>query len=112
MTFESLDKVVTAFFPETQTRLTVANVTDTAKTLERNHLCGPTAGLIQAELVGGAVLMGTLLERPEQAISLRLQFPDGLLGGACIECTGSLTIRGYTRQKVIAELDDATCSDE
>ena len=63
MTFESLDKVVTAFFPETQTRLTVANVTDTAKTLERNHLCGPTAGLIQAELVGGAVLMGTLLER-------------------------------------------------
>lgn len=112
MNFESLDRVVTAFFPETQTRLTIANVTDTAKTLERNHLCGPTAGLIQAELAGGAVLMGTLLERPGQAISLRLQFPDGLIGGACIECTANFTLRGYTRQKIIADLDDATCSDE
>ena len=112
MVLNSLDRIVTGYFPEIQARLTVANVTDTARTLERNHLCGPTAGLIQAELVGGAALLGTLLERPNQAISLRLIFPDGLLGGATIECTSGFTIRGYTRQKVIAALDEATCSDE
>lgn len=111
MTSASLDRIITATFPETQTRLTIANITDTARTLERNHLCGPTAGLVQAELVGGIVLMGTLLERPEQTISLRLNLPTGLIGGASIECTSAFTVRGYTRQKVIAELDDSAESD-
>lgn len=104
----SLDRVICAFFPDTHTRLTIANVTDTARTLERNHLCGPTAGLIQAELVGGATLLGTQLERPGQAISLRLNLPEGAIGGASIECTAAFTVRGYTRQKVLADLDDAT----
>lgn len=112
MVVNSLDRIVIGYCPEVQARLIVANVTDTARTLERNHLCGPTAGLIQAELVGGAVLLGTLLERPNQAISLRLLFPEGLLGGASIECTSNFTVRGYTRQKVIQSLDEADCSDD
>lgn len=112
MVVNSLDRIVTGYFPEIQARLTVANVTDTARTLERNHLCGPTAGLIQAEMVGGAALLGTLLERENQAISLRMLFPEGLLGGATIECTAGFTIRGYTRQKVLGTLDDSDCSDE
>ena len=85
MVVNSLDRIVTGYFPEIQARLTVANVTDTARTLERNHLCGPTAGLIQAEMVGGAALLGTLLERENQAISLRMLFPEGSLGGATID---------------------------
>ncbi len=112
MVVNSLDRIVTGYFPEIKARLTVANVTDTARTLERNHLCGPTAGLIQAELVGGAVLLGTLLERNNQAIALRMHFPEGKLGGATIECTSNYTIRGYTRQKVLAGLDDSDLSDE
>jgi molecular chaperone Hsp33 len=112
MVLNSLDRIVTGYFPEVRARLTVANVTDTARTLERNHLCGPTAGLIQAEMVGGIVLLGTLLERENQAISLRMIFPNGSLGGASLECTAGFTVRGYTRQKILADLDDSDAADD
>ncbi len=108
----SLDRIISVYYPQSHVRLYVANVTDTARTLERNHLCGPVAGLIQAELVAGGTLLGTLLDAPGQNISLRLQLPDGLLGGATINCAYGYDLRGYTRKKVLATLDDSTESDE
>lgn len=112
MTVQSLDRLVSVYYPSAHIRLYLANVTDTAKTLERNHLCGPVAGLIQAELVGGAVLMGTLLSEQGETISLRLKLPEGLLGGATIECAYGCTVRGYTHQKILAELDASDDPDE
>ncbi len=107
MILQSLDELSTYVYPQAQIRLCLANVTDTSRTLERNHLCGPIAGLVQAEMVGAAALLGTLLERPGQTITLRTLFPEGLLGGATIECSQAFHIRGYTRQKVLPSLDDS-----
>lgn len=112
MIAQSLDRIVSVYYPNAHIRLVLANVTDTAKTLERNHLCGPVAGLIQAELVGGAALLGTLLSEAGQTISLRLKLPEGLLGGATIECAHGYTIRGYTHQKILADLDGSDEPDE
>ena len=112
MILQSLDRIVSAYCPQAHVRLTVANVTDTARTLERNHLCGPIAGLVQAEFVGGAALLGTLLDAPGQTISLRAQLPEGELGGVTVECAYGYGIRGYTRQKVLPRLDESEEPDE
>ncbi len=107
MIVQSLDRILSGVSLKSGVRLTLANITDTARTAERNHLCGPVAGLIQAELVGGAALLGTLLEHPDETITLRVNFPDGLLGGAMMECRQNYDIRGYTRQKVLQQLDES-----
>ena len=107
MILNSLDTIVSVFDPEAGVRLTLANVTDTARALERSHLCGPIAGVIQAEFVGAMALLGTLLDAPGQTISLRARLPEGLLGGATLECAYGYEIRGYTRQKILPQLDDS-----
>ena len=112
MLLKSMDQIISLYCPESKVKLVFANVTDTARTLERNHLCGPIAGIVQAELVGGAALMGTLLDTQGQSISLRVQLPEGLLGGATVECAYGYTIRGYTRRKVLPDLDDNDDPDE
>jgi molecular chaperone Hsp33 len=109
---QSLDKMVSVYCPQSHVRLVLANVTDTAKTLERNHLCGPIAGVIQAEFVGGMALLGTLLDAPGQRISLRVDLPNGLLGGGLLECSYGHTIRGYMRRKVLPDLDDSNAPSE
>ncbi len=112
MILQSLDRIVTAYCPEAHVRLAVANVTDTARTLERNHLCGPIAGLVQAEFVGGATLLGTLLDAPGQTLLLRAQLPGGKLGGVTIECAHGYTVRGFTRKKILPELDESDAESE
>lgn len=105
---QSLDKLRSIYCPQSHVRLVLANVSDTARTLERNHLCGPIAGLVQAEFVGGAALLGTLLSAPGERIALRADLTQGQLGGAVIECAYGHTIRGYMRRKVLGDLDDST----
>lgn len=109
---QSLDKMVSVYCPQAHVRLVLANVTDTSKTLERNHLCGPIAGVVQAEFVGGMALLGTLLSAPGERISLRVDLPNGLLGGALLECAYGHTIRGYMRRKVLPDLDDSSAPSE
>ena len=112
MILNSLDSIASVYDPEVGVRLTLANVTDTARALERGHLCGPIAGIVQAELVGAMTLLGTLLDAPGQRISLRVNLPEGQLGGAMLECAYGYEIRGYTRQKVLPQLDDSPESSE
>ena len=112
MILQSLDRIVLAECPEAHVALTLANVTDTARALERNHLCGPIAGLVQADLVGGAALLGTQLDAPGQTIALRVRLPQGALGGALLECAHGYAIRGYTHQKTLPDLDDSEDPDE
>lgn len=107
MTQNSLDRRVTAVCAGDRLVLTLANVTDTARTLERNHLCGPVAGLVQAEFTAAAALLGTLTDHAGQTVLLRSDLPEGQLRGAVIEITHEGTIRGYVRRKILPELDDA-----
>ncbi len=109
---QSLDKIRSIYCPEAHVRLVLANVSDTARTLERNHLCGPVAGIVQAEFVGGAALLGTLLSAPGERIALRADLTQGQLGGAVIECSYGHTIRGYMRRKVLGDLDDSNAPSE
>ncbi len=112
MILQSLDRLVSADFPEAHVSLTLANVTDTARTLERNHLCGPIAGIVQADLIGCVVLMGTRLDTPGQTLALRLRLPQGALGGAFLECAYGYAVRGFVNQKVLPALDDSPEPDE
>lgn len=112
MILQSLDRIVQAECPGAHVALTLANVTDTARALERNHLCGPIAGLVLADFVGGAALLGTLLEAPGQTVVLRARLPGGALGGALLECAYGYAIRGYTFRKVLPDLDDSEAPDE
>ena len=116
MILNSLDRVRVAECSAAHARLSLANVTDTARTLERNHLCGPIAGLVQAELAGCAALMGQdRLDAPGRTLALHVALPGGALGGAHLECARTpqgLAIRGYTRQKVLPGIDDGDAPDE
>lgn len=112
MMLQSLDKMLSVYCPQSHVKLVLANVTDTSKTLERNHLCGPIAGIVQAEFVGGMALLGTLLDAPGQRISLRVDLPNGQIGGGLLECSYGHTIRGYMRRKVLPDLDDSDAPTE
>ncbi len=113
MNVSSLDRVCRARFPEAQATLVLANVTDTARALERNHLCGPIAGLVQAEFVGGMALLAEDVQEEGERAVLRVEFPEGQIQGVVMECRGDFSIRGYTLRKVLPELDDsdAPCDD-
>ncbi len=84
--------------------LTYVEVSDSARELEQNHLCGPTAGLIQSEALAGVALLGQELSDPDETITFRLDV-DGPIGGFLMEANGKGDLRGYTRVKVLNEFD-------
>ena len=100
----SADSVTHAFSPEARIRLVLAEVTDSARELERSHLCGPTAGLIQAEALAGVALLGSELVQPEETVTLRLTV-SGPIGGLLVEASADGSLRGYTQVKVMNDLD-------
>lgn len=98
------DSRMSAFSPAAKISVTYVEVTDSARELERSHLCGPTAGLIQAEALAGVALLGAELTQPEESVSLRMQV-SGPIGGVLVEARADGALRGYTRVKVLNELD-------
>ncbi len=80
------------------------DVCDSARMLSQNHLCGPTAGLVLAEALAGVALLGSELNAHDETVSLRLQV-TGPLDGLLVEAAGNGALRGYTRVKVMNELD-------
>ncbi len=98
------DSRMSAFSPAAKISVTYAEVTDSARELERSHLCGPTAGLIQAEALAGVALLGAELAQPEETVTLRMQV-SGPIGGVLVEARADGGLRGYTRVKVLNELD-------
>ncbi len=101
------DKRITAYCPHAKVRLIVADVTDSAKQLERAHLCGPVCGLLQGQAMAVAAIIAGEVDDHYQAISLRVAYPQGKIKGLIMECTKSGQLRGYTQVKVINELDDS-----
>jgi molecular chaperone Hsp33 len=81
-------------------------VTDSARELERSHLCGPTAGLIQAEALAGVALLGTDLTEPDETVTLGMRVTGPLVGLLVETCTEG-GLRGYTQVKVMNDLDAA-----
>jgi molecular chaperone Hsp33 len=102
---KTADSLSSAFSPRAKINVIYVEVTDSARELERSHLCGPTAGLIQAEALGGVALLGAELTQPEETVSLRLRV-SGPIGGVLVEAAADGGLRGYTQVKVMNELDE------
>lgn len=84
--------------------LTYVNVTNSAAALERSHLCGPTAGLVQSKALAAVALLGAEFSQKDEAISLRLRV-SGPVAGVLVENVFGGGLRGYTHNKVLNELD-------
>jgi molecular chaperone Hsp33 len=84
--------------------LLYTDVSVSARALERSHLCGPTAGLIQGEALAGVALLGQELSAPEETVTFRMKV-DGPLGGVLVEADVKGNLRGFTRTKVMNDLD-------
>jgi len=95
-----------AFSPSAKIRVVLAEVTDSARELERSHLCGPTAGLIQAEALAGVALLGADLTEADETITFGMKV-SGPLGGFLVEAAADGSLRGYTDVKVMNDLDAA-----
>lgn len=95
-----------AFSPSQKLRVIQVEVTDSARELERSHLCGPTAGLIQAEALAGVALLGTDLTEPDETVTLGMRVTGPLVGLLVETCTEG-GLRGYTQVKVMNDLDAA-----
>ncbi|MCL1921250.1 MAG: Hsp33 family molecular chaperone HslO [Kiritimatiellaeota bacterium] len=95
-----------AFSPSAKIRVVQVEVTDSARELERSHLCGPTAGLIQAEALAGVALLGADLAEADETVTLRMK-ASGPLAGLLVEAAADGGLRGYTQVKVLNDLDAA-----
>ena len=92
--------------------LTYVDITNSAKELERSHLCGPTAGLVQSDALAAVALLGAEFSQKEESVTLRFRV-SGPIAGLLVESTFEGGLRGYTHNKVLNELDSrATISDE
>lgn len=80
------------------------DVTNSAKALERSHLCGPTAGLIQAQALAAVSLLGKEATQKDEAVTLRLRV-DGPIGGLLVESNVEGDLRGYTNKKILNDFD-------
>jgi len=99
------DSRMSAFSPAAKINVVYVEVTDSARELERSHLCGPTAGLIQAEALAGVALLGAELVQPDETVTLRMQV-SGPIKGVLVEARADGGLRGYTQVKVLNELDE------
>lgn len=105
---KSADMLRAAYCASAGIHVRYVEVTDSARELERSHLCGPTASLIQAEALAGVALLGAELQLPDESISLRLKV-DGPIQGVLVEARSDGGLRGYTQVKVMNDLD--ACED-
>ncbi len=101
---KTADSRVTAVSPACKIRFVQVEVTDSARELERSHLCGPTAGMIQAEALAGVALLGADLTGEAETVTFRMQV-SGPVGGLLVEASAEGSLRGYTNVKVMNDLD-------
>lgn len=101
-----MDRILKSLSPRTRIRVSVVDVTQTAKTLEARHLCGPLAGRILAEGLAVVSLLSSDCEA-EEAMLLQVRV-DGPVKGVVTEVTGAGHLRGYTHEKLLGDLDGET----
>ena len=91
--------------------LAYVDVTQPARELERSHLCGPAAGLVQAEALACVSLLGMELSKPKEAVTLRFRV-SGPIAGILVENMAGGGLRGYTHNKVLNNLDTMESIDD
>ena len=88
----------------TKISVVVVDCLDAAVALARGHLSGPVASGCLAQALAAVSLLGAECSLPEETVTLRLDC-SGPLEGFLVECTSAATLRGYTKKKVLDELD-------
>lgn len=99
------DRLVSVRFPGPNLSLVYADATAAARELEERHLSGPAASRSLAEGLVAAALLSVEASEPDEAVSFEMSC-DGPVGAIFAEATGSGTLRGYTKSKIINELDN------
>ena len=92
------------FDEERRLRIVVADATDAAATLARNHLCASTSAYYLAKAIVAVAMLSCDLADEDEAVSLQMKC-SGPLGGFNVEATSKGTLRGYTEKKIIDEFD-------
>jgi len=98
------DLLTLAYSPRARIQFVHVEVVDAARALEQTHLSGPTASLALAETLAGVALLGAELTRPQETITLRMRV-TGPVQGVLVEMAQDGSLRGYTNQKVMNDLD-------
>ncbi len=98
-----MDRMMKFLSDRARIRVSLVDITQTAKALEARHLCGPVAGRILAEGLAAVSLLSADCEA-EEAMLLQVRV-DGPIKGVVTEVTGAGHLRGYTHEKVLGELD-------
>ncbi len=99
-----MDQLFYGFSKEKMISLTFADVTESAKTLEKMHLSGPTAGRFLAEALVSVALLSATLGNEDERISIQAQV-SGPIGGCLVDCSRAGNLRGYTNHKILNEFD-------
>lgn len=99
-----MDQLFYAFSREKMISLTFADVTESARSLEKLHLSGPTAGRFLGEALVAVALLSVNLGSAEERISIQAQV-NGPVGGFLVDGSGAGNLRGYTTHKILNDLD-------
>lgn len=101
-----MDQLFYGFSKEKMISLVFADVTESAKALEKKHLSGPTAGRFLGEALVAAALLSTNLGNEDERISLQVQV-SGPIGGCLVDASRNGNLRGYTMIKILNDFDHA-----
>lgn len=99
-----MDQLFYGYSKEKMISLTFADVTESAKSLEKKHLSGPTAGRFLGEALVSAALLSVNLGNEDERISLQVQV-NGPIGGCLVDASKNGNLRGYTMIKILNDLD-------
>jgi molecular chaperone Hsp33 len=101
------DALVWGHCPQHRLRVLFVDVTDSARLLAERHANGSASALVLAQALAAVALLSADVEDASETVSLRIE-AEGPVGGALVEASGAGDLRGYTRRKVLDELDERT----
>ena len=104
---KTTDLLATGICREAGLAVAFVDATESARTLCRNHLCGPAASRALGEALAATALLGTSLDNGANVV-LRMNV-NGPVQGLCVEASADgegLALRGYPHRKIIDGLDE------
>ena len=99
-----MDALIKGISLAKEIRFTFADVTESARLLCQKHASGRSASAILGEALAACALLSADSDAPGESVQLQLNC-DGPLAGVHVEATGDGRLRGYTKQKLLADLD-------
>lgn len=98
------ERLVT-FDPASKLSVVLVDCADAAAQLARGHLSGPVASVYLSQALAGVALLGAETSQTDETVTFRLDTADSPLGGFLVEATETGTLRGYTKKKILGDLD-------